>query len=354
MLLFNVYDKETLKRKLEEETFRRITLSFYRYGNIEEPALFRDHLYRAFDSIGILGRIYVAREGINAQISIPEHHFDAFKQLLQEEAFLIDVPLKIAVEDNGKSFYKLIVRLKEKIVADGLDDGAFNVSDVGNHLNAREFNEALQQEGTIVIDMRNHYESEVGRFEGALCPEADTFREALDMGMKMVEDKKDQKILLYCTGGIRCEKASAWFRHHGFKDVNQLHGGIIDYARQVKAEGLIPKFIGKNFVFDDRLGERITEDIISVCHQCGVPCDDHTNCANDDCHLLFIQCPACRAEMEGCCTERCKEIAAMPLEEQRMLRKNRIKHDTLSVYRSRLRPDLKKFTRVARERTGNP
>jgi UPF0176 protein len=347
MQLHNVYDKETLKKKLEEETFKRVTLSFYRYGHIAQPEGYRDKLYRTFNDIGVLGRIYIATEGVNAQISIPEPHFNDFKKLLEEDDFLKGVPLKIAVEDNGKSFYKLIVRLKEKIVADGLDDNTFDVSDVGTHLNAREFNEALEQEGTIVIDMRNHYESEVGRFEGALCPEADTFREALDKGLQMVEDKKDHKILLYCTGGIRCEKASAWFRHHGFSDVNQLHGGIIDYARQLKAEGLQPKFIGKNFVFDDRLGERITEDIISVCHQCGVPCDDHTNCANDDCHLLFIQCPACKAEMEGCCSERCKEIAALPIEEQRALRKNRIKQDTLSVYRSRLRPDLKMFTRVA-------
>lgn len=347
MQLYNVYDKETLRRKLEAENFSRITLSFYRYGKIEDPTAFRAKLYLDFEAIGVLGRIYVAQEGVNAQISIPEHNFEAFKQLLEENTLLKGVPLKIAVEDNGKSFYKLIVRVKEKIVADGLDDHAFDVSDVGSHLNAKEFNEALEQEGTIVIDMRNHYESEVGRFEGALCPEADTFREALDKGMKMVEDKKDHKILLYCTGGIRCEKASAWFRHHGFKDVNQLHGGIIDYARQIKAEGLKPKFIGKNFVFDDRLGERITDDIISVCHQCGISCDDHTNCANDDCHLLFIQCASCKTEMNGCCTERCKEIAALPIEEQRVLRKNRIKTDTLSVYRSRLRPDLKQFTRVA-------
>lgn len=344
MQLFNKYDKETLKRQLEAESFSRVTLSFYRYGNIIDPAAYRDHLYSTFSELRVLGRIYVASEGVNAQISIPEHNFETFRKLVNQDAFLSEVPFKIAVEDNGKSFYKLIVRLKQKIVADGLDDNTFNVANVGRHLNAKEFNEAMSDENTIVIDMRNHYESEVGRFEGALCPEADTFRDALDMGMKMVEDKKDHKILLYCTGGIRCEKASAWFRHHGFSDVNQLHGGIIDYARQIKAEGLEPKFIGKNFVFDDRLGERITDEVISVCHQCGTACDEHTNCANDDCHLLFIQCDDCRQEMEGCCTDRCKEIAAMPLEKQVELRRNRIKTDTLSVYRSRLRPDLKKIT----------
>ena len=346
MLLHNQYDRETLIKRLESETFKRITLSFYRYVHFSDPVASRDALYIALSDLGVLGRIYIAHEGINAQISVPEHHFAEFESLIHNDLLLNGVPFKIAVEDNGKSFYKLIVRVKNKIVADGLNDDAFDTSNVGKHLNAREFNDALEQEGTIVLDMRNHYESEVGKFEGALCPEADTFREALDKGLEMVADKKDHKILLYCTGGIRCEKASAWFRHHGFQDVNQLHGGIIDYARQVKAEGIEPRFIGKNFVFDDRLGERITDDVISVCHQCGVPCDDHTNCGNDDCHLLFIQCASCAEKMQGCCSPACMEISNLPIEEQRMLRKNRIKTDTLSVYRSRLRPDLKAFTGI--------
>lgn len=349
MLLHNQYDRETLIKKLEAETFQRITLSFYRYIRIEDATGFRDSLYLNMNGLGVLGRIYVAQEGINAQISVPEHNFQAFEALIHNDPLLSGVPFKIAVEDNGKSFYKLIVRVKNKIVADGLDDNAFDTSNVGKHLNAKEFNEALEQEGTVVLDMRNHYESEVGRFEGALCPEADTFREALEKGLEMVSDKKDQKILLYCTGGIRCEKASAWFRHHGYQDVNQLHGGIIDYARQVKAEGIKPRFIGKNFVFDDRLGERITDDIISVCHQCGNPCDDHTNCGNDDCHLLFIQCSSCAEKMQGCCSPACMEIMNLPIEEQRILRKNRIKTDTLSVYRSRLRPDLKTITGINRQ-----
>ncbi len=254
------------------------------------------------------------------------------------------------IDLEDKSFIKLIVRQKRKIVADGLDDDAFDVTNVGTHLNAKEFNEALEQPGTIVIDMRNHYESEVGHFEGAICPEVDTFREELEKSVEMVADKKENKILLYCTGGIRCEKASAWFRHHGFSDVNQLHGGIIQYAREVKEQGLTPKFIGKNFVFDERLGERITEDIISECHQCGAPCDDHVNCANDDCHLLFIQCTSCGEKFDHCCTPACQEIFHLPIEEQRRLRKGKIKQDTLSVYRSRLRPDLRKILREGLEK----
>ncbi|MBL7923417.1 MAG: rhodanese-related sulfurtransferase [Bacteroidia bacterium] len=349
MVLYNKYDKETLRKKLEAENFRRITLSFYRYVIIAEPQMYRDELYLKMDRLGILGRVYVAREGINAQINVPAHHFDDFKALLEDDPHLKGMPLKIAVEDDGRSFLKLIVRTRKKIVADGLEDDSFDVTNVGKHLSAREFNEAMEVPGTVVIDMRNYYESEVGHFEGAICPEVDTFREELEKTVEMVADKKDQKILLYCTGGIRCEKASAWFRHHGFNDVNQLHGGIIQYAREVREQGLKSRFIGKNFVFDERLGERITDDVISQCHQCGAPCDDHVNCANDECHLLFIQCKDCAEQFDGCCTPACQEIYHLPLEEQRLRRKGRKKSDTLAVYRSRLRPDLRQILSAARE-----
>jgi UPF0176 protein len=212
-------------------------------------------------------------------------------------------------------------------------------------LSAKEFNEAMQKPDTIVVDMRNHYESEVGHFKGAVLPDADTFKQELPMVIDLLKDKKDKKILLYCTGGIRCEKASAYLKHEGFWDVNQLNGGIIHYARQVKAEGLESKFIGKNFVFDERMGERITGEIISVCHQCAKPSDHHVNCANDDCHLLFIQCKECADKMKGCCTPHCKTIFELPLEEQIKLRKGKAKHDAHSVFKSRLRPDLKSILR---------
>ncbi len=343
MLLHNRIDKRELKKRLMEEPIKRVTLSFYRYVIIDTPNEYRDVLYKRWDALNVKGRIYVAREGINAQLSVPEEHFETFRKDIDSDKYLTNVPFKIAVEDDGKSFYKLLLKVRRKIVADGLNDDAFDVTNVGKHLSAKEFNEALEQLGTVVVDMRNHYESEVGRFENAICPDADTFREELEWVTENLKDKKENKVLLYCTGGIRCEKASAYFKHEGFKDVNQLHGGIIDYARQIKQEGLESKFKGKNFVFDERLGEKITHDVISVCHQCGEPCDEHTNCANDDCHLLFIQCEKCKEKMKNCCTPECISITELPIEEQRKLRKGRIKNDSLSVYKSRLRPDLKKI-----------
>lgn len=346
--MHNKYDKATLKKRLEAEPFKRHTLSFYRYVILEDPQSLRDELYREWNKLGVLGRIYIAKEGINAQLSVPEPNMVEFTQKLFARPYFNGIPFKHAVDGDGKGFLKLTVKVRHKIVADGLDDESFDVTNVGHHLTAKEFNEALEQEGTIVVDMRNQYESEVGRFEGAICPDADTFKEELPLVLDQLRGKEDKKVLLYCTGGVRCEKASAFLKHHGFKDVNQLHGGIIDYVRQIKLEQLPSKFIGKNFVFDDRLGERITNDIIAKCHQCGEPCDDHTNCANDACHLLFIQCNNCREKYEGCCTAKCMEVLHLPEEEQRKLRKEIGKKDSLSVYKSRLRPDLRKI--LAEER----
>jgi UPF0176 protein len=126
---------------------------------------------------------------------------------------------------------------------------------------------------------------------------------------------------MYCTGGIRCEKASAYYKHRGFKKVYQLEGGIIEYARQVRQRDLENKFLGKNFVFDHRRGERISDDVVANCHQCGQPCDLHVNCANEACHLLFIQCEACSKALDGCCSEACKKVIALPYVTQKKLRK---------------------------------
>ncbi|MBN8703268.1 MAG: rhodanese-related sulfurtransferase [Bacteroidetes bacterium] len=343
MFLYNRVNKNELKERLAKDTVKRTTFSFYRYVIINDPKKMRDELFKEWSALGALGRIYLANEGVNAQMSVPSEHLELFKQQLFVHKEFENIPFKLAVEDDGKSFYKLAIKVRNKIVADGLNDSTFDVTNVGKHLTAKEFNEAMEQPDTIVVDMRNHYESEVGHFQNAICPDADTFREELPLVVEKLKDKKDKKVLLYCTGGIRCEKASAYFKHVGFTDVNQLHGGIIDYAKQIKEENLPSKFIGKNFVFDERLGERITNDIISTCHQCNAPCDEHTNCANDDCHLLFIQCENCKEKMKGCCTPKCMEISQLPIEEQRKIRKGRAKQDCLSVYKSRLRPNLREM-----------
>lgn len=334
-------DRRVLKAQMADDNTPRTTVSFYKYFKIQNPEGFRDDFYQKAQSLGVLGRVYIAAEGINAQVSVPTENFNRFKSFLFSIPALDQVRLNTAVADDSHSFYMLKVKLRKKIVADGLDDESFNPADTGEYLSAQAFNELTDDPNTILVDMRNHYESEVGHFANALTPDVDTFRQSLPLVKELLAEKHNKKILLYCTGGIRCEKASAYFKHHGYEDVNQLEGGIIDYVRQVQELGLENKFIGKNFVFDDRLGERVTTEIIAKCHQCGNPCDTHTNCANDDCHLLFIQCTDCKEKMNGCCTENCKEIVSLPIEKQRALRKGKVKNDAHAVFKSRLRPKLK-------------
>ena len=320
-VLHNRVSQAELKKRLYEETVKRITVSFYKYFFIETPATFRDELYKGLHALDVFGRIYIAHEGINAQVSIPENNFEAFKSFLAAVTGLNEVRINIAVDNDGKSFWVLKIKVRDKIVADGITDPAFDMANKGRYVNAAEFNELTKDADTIVVDMRNHYEYEVGHFENAIEIPSDTFRAQLPMAAEMLDNKKDKNIIMYCTGGIRCEKASAYMLHRGFKNVFHLEGGIINYANKVKEETLPNKFHGKNFVFDDRLGERITDEIIASCHQCGKPADTHTNCRNQACHLLFIQCDACAEKYNGCCSEACAEILSMPEEEQIVLRK---------------------------------
>jgi UPF0176 protein len=322
-ILHNRISNKELKEKLYQENFSRTTISFYKYFSIQNPQVFRDELYKGLSALQCFGRIYIAKEGINAQMSVPSHLFENFKEYLYTIPELNELRLNIAVNDNGKSFWALRIKTREKIVADGIEDPSFSMENKGNYVDAQQMNTMLNSADTIVIDMRNHYEFEVGHFTNAIEIPSDTFREQLPMAADMMKDKKDANIIMYCTGGIRCEKASAYMLHHGFKNVFHLEGGVINYANKIKEAGLESKFKGKNFVFDDRLGEKITEDIIAKCHQCGAPCDTHTNCKNDGCHLLFIQCDSCKSEFENCCSTECQDIIHLPEEEQKALRKGK-------------------------------
>jgi UPF0176 protein len=340
-VLHNRISNKELKEKLYQENFPRTTISFYQYFSIQDPLAFRDELYKSLNTLQVFGRIYVANEGINAQISVPTHLFEDFKTYLYSIKGLEGIRLNIAVNDNGRSFWVLRIKHRSKIVADGIEDDSFSMENKGNYVNAVQMNELLSSPETIVIDMRNHYEYEVGHFVNAIEIPSDTFREQLPMAAEMMKEKKDKNIIMYCTGGIRCEKASAYMMHHGFKNVFHLEGGIINYANQIKEVGLESQFKGKNFVFDDRLGEKITEDIIAKCHQCGAPCDTHTNCKNDGCHLLFIQCPSCAETYAGCCTQACTDIVHLPEEKQIELRKGIDKGQQIfNKSKQRLRPRL--------------
>ena len=324
MQLYNKLSAKERAELIDKAGKDRLTISFYQYFHIENPQQFRNELFIAWEALDVLGRTYVSDEGINAQISVPAENFLQLKAQLDSTGFLKDIRLNVAVEQDNKSFLKLKIKVRTKIVADGLDDETFDVTDKGIHLNAEKFNELMEDPNTILVDMRNHYESEIGHFKGAITPDVDTFRESLPIiEDDLKEHKEDKNLLMYCTGGIRCEKASAYFKHKGFKNVFQLEGGIIEYTRQAKEQNLENKFIGKNFVFDQRRSERISEDVIAQCHQCGAPCDTHVNCANAGCHLLFIQCDSCREKMDGCCSSACQEVFHLPAAEQKALRKGK-------------------------------
>jgi UPF0176 protein len=336
--MFNKLSKEQGLKLLAQEGFKRKTVSFYRYVIIDSTSDLRDELYESWKNLGVLGRIYLAHEGINAQLSIPEHNWDEFVNIVHSNILFADMPFKIAVEDDGQSFFKLTIKIRKQIVADGLEIDEYDVTNVGRHLDAKAWNDALEN-GATVVDMRNHYESEIGKFKGAICPDVETFKEELPEVKKMLEGKEEDQILLYCTGGIRCEKTSAYLKHYGFTDVSQLHGGIIDYSRQLNNnETLSNNFEGKNFVFDERRGERISDDVISSCHQCGEPFDTHVNCRNVNCNLLFLQCDSCKEKYENCCSIDCIEIVNFPSEKQKELRKGT---DNKKMYYSHKRVNLK-------------
>lgn len=319
--MFNKLSKSQCMDLLKEETFNRVTVSFYRYIILSNLNDLRDDLYNKWSKLGVLGRIYIANEGINAQLSVPEYNWENFVRNINSYTFLEDVPFKIAVEDNGKSFFKLTIKIKNQIVSDGLKTEEYDVTNVGEHLSAKQWNEAINK-GAIVVDMRNHYESEIGKFTGAICPDVETFKEELPLVRDLLKGKEKEDVLLYCTGGIRCEKTSAYLKHHGFKNVSQLYGGIIDYVRQLdKDKSLENKFEGKNFVFDERRGERISDDVISSCHQCDDPCDIHVNCKNENCNLLFLQCLSCQEKHKNCCSAECIEVILLSKEERLKLRK---------------------------------
>jgi UPF0176 protein len=340
-VLHNRVSQKELKERLLKETEFRKTISFYHYFPVADPKVFRDELFLNLEKLKVFGRIYVAHEGINAQISVPESNFDAFKDYLYSISPLKGIRLNVAVDDDGKSFWVLKIKVREKIVADGIDDPSFDMSHRGKYVTAEAFNKLTEDPETIVVDMRNHYEYEVGHFERAIEVPSDTFREQLPMAAEMLKDAKDKNIIMYCTGGIRCEKASAYMLHQGFKNVYHLEGGIIHYANQVKEKGLPVKFHGKNFVFDNRLGERITEEVIAKCHQCGMPADTHVNCVNDACHLLFIQCDDCRRKFDACCSKECQDFIHLPEEEQKEKRKGIDKgRNIFNKSKARLRPKL--------------
>ncbi len=339
-ILHNKKNIEHLKKQINKENFNRITISFYKYVIIKDLNLFRDNLFISFNNINVLGRIYISEEGINAQISVPEQNYNNFISIIKSYDYLSKLYIKKAVQE-GISFYKLIIKVRRELVAYGIPKNSYDMNKVGKHLDTESYNQAINNSDSLVVDMRNYYESEIGRFKNAIIPDVETSKELLPEVKRLLKGKEKKQILLYCTGGIRCEKASSYLIKNGFENVNQLKGGIIQYAHDIKEKKIKSKFIGRNFVFDNRLSERVTNDILSNCHICNKPCDIHTDCNNDACHILFIQCKSCKEILEGCCSIECKDFFNLPLEKQKLLRKDPSKVVSKTFFDSRIKPKLK-------------
>jgi UPF0176 protein len=331
--------RDEKKKSVENDGIERLTLSFYKYVKFDDPNVQKAELFERLSELGCMGRIYVAKEGINAQMNVPKANFGQFEAYLKSRTWGRDIPLKIAVEEgDAPSFYKLIVKVKDKIVADGLDDASFDVTDTGAYLTASEMNQYVDDPDAVIVDMRNAYESEIGHFEGAVMPDVDRFRDELKVTPELLKVHKNKKIALYCTGGIRCEKASAWLKHNGFENVKHLKGGIIDYKHQVERENLPNKFKGKNFVFDERLAERIGDEIISHCHLCSKEkSDTHHHCKNQACHVLFLGCDTCIEKKKGYCSYRCMIFDRLPAELKKVFTHNNHKKEMEQFKKHRLR-----------------
>ena len=302
--LHNRKSRTELQADLAAENRPRQILSFYRSCRIDDPQQLRDALYLAWNPMRVLGRIYVANEGINAQLSVPQNQWQSWTDTLLKWPATDGVFINLATHSQGPSFIKLKIKVRAKIVADGLP-ADFKMQPA-THLTPLDFHQAVQDPDNIVVDVRNDYECETGHFLGAYLPSSERFSQVLPEIAQRFAQEKDKTLLLYCTGGIRCEKASSYLKQQGFAHVAQLRGGIIHYLNTIKCTDQPSRYHGSLFVFDDRMAEPTVQKIIAQCAQCQAPYDIHRDCNNPACHQLFIQCPTCQQQFAGCCSRACQ------------------------------------------------
>jgi UPF0176 protein len=282
------------------------TLLYYCYASIENAEAYTQEHLAFCKSLGLVGRIIIADEGINGTVSGPAEKCKVYMEHLHADARFAHTEFKID-EVSEPSFIKMHVRYKSEIVHSGLRDPKYidPTKETGKHLEPMDFMEMMNHEDVVVLDVRSNYEHNVGRFKNAVTLDIDNFR---DFPAKINElaQYKDKKILTYCTGGIKCEKASALLLKEGFKDVYQLHGGIIKYGKEAGGKD----FEGKCYVFDNRITvdvNAVNPVVVSHCRNCGNITDKMINCANPECNEHFTQCNACGEALQGACSRECME-----------------------------------------------
>jgi len=291
----------------ENEKPYRVLL-YYKYVHIKNPEEFTAEHLAFCKELGVKGRIIIAEEGINGTLSGTKEQTDAYMTELRKDPRFTDIFFKIDEADKH-TFKKIFVRHKKEIVTWRFDEDIDPNETTGKYLSPKEFYEHLQRDDVIVIDGRNDYEYELGHFRGAIRPGVKTSREFPEWIRENLGQYKDKKVITYCTGGIRCEKLSGFLIKEGFRDVAQLHGGIVTYGKDPEVQGRL--FDGKCYVFDERISvpiNRTEEDvIISTCKHCGTPSDRYVNCANPWCNVQHFCCEACEDEHKRSCSPECAE-----------------------------------------------
>ncbi|MEX1062464.1 MAG: rhodanese-related sulfurtransferase [Balneolaceae bacterium] len=275
---------------------------YYNFTTVEDPDQLCKRHRHFLRELGVKGRVYIGKEGINGTLSGSEEQMAAYKTYLTGISGFEDTEFKTDKSEEVP-FAKLICKARDEIVSlhvDGLDP-----AEGGRYLEPDQWRDMLESgEDCVVIDVRNNYETRVGHFEGAVTPDVETFYEFPEW-LERADIPKDKKVLMYCTGGIRCEKFSVLMKKKGWADVNQLHGGILRYAEEEGGK----HYRGKCFVFDDRLVVPVNRDSLQPVARCeitGKPADSYINCSNMECNKLFVCSEEGAVLMEGCCSDKCR------------------------------------------------
>lgn len=280
-------------------------LLYYIYAPIEDADKYREEHHLFCVQNNLLGRIIVSPEGLNGTVSGSEEDCNNYMNYIRSDERFAAVEFKIDTSDVH-AFQKLHVRLKDEIVNSDLPVNPLERT--GKHLDPKAFKELIQDPDVVLVDMRSNYEHSVGKFKGAITFDMGTLRELPDH-MNEINHLKDKKVVTYCTGGIKCEKASAYLIDQGFTDVYQLHGGIIRYGLEEGGED----FDGKCYVFDNRIAidvNKVNPEVISDCYVCGTKSDRMVNCANSICNRHTTMCEKCSEELDGACSPECKSHPA--------------------------------------------
>ncbi len=276
--------------------------AFYQFRSVADPAGIAEAIRERAAGDGLVGRIYVADEGVNASIAGADSSVDGFIEFVADSLGFDALVINSDPVDRAP-FAELRVKVRPRLVNMGAASGIDPNREGGRHLEPEEWRRKMAEPGTVILDVRNEFEGNIGRFKGAVIPPHETFAEFPSWAAEL-SLPKDTPILMYCTGGIRCEKFSGVLMREGYTDVNQLHGGILRWLRECGPES----WEGSCFVFDDRMivdpGGEIVES--ARCTHCDEPTNRYLNCANMDCHSLTLMCDECAEEHHGCCSEPCK------------------------------------------------